>query len=69
MRHSFNLISIKNNLLQDRSGFFGNGSAFSDLYNVSSSGRSQENLQDTTRLRDNNDLDIKRTGMLNCRKS
>ncbi|XP_049818796.1 DNA-binding protein D-ETS-3 isoform X2 [Aethina tumida] len=48
--------------LQDRSGFFGNGSAFSDLYNVSTTGRSQENsVQDSSRLRDNTEADIKRT--------
>ncbi|XP_060520184.1 DNA-binding protein D-ETS-3 isoform X2 [Cylas formicarius] len=44
--------------LQDRSTFFGNTSAFSDLYNVSSTG----NIQDG-RLRDTNDIDIKRTGI------
>ncbi|KAJ8922294.1 hypothetical protein NQ315_004233, partial [Exocentrus adspersus] len=48
--------------LQDRSGFFGNGSAFSDLYNVTTTSRSQDNLQDSSsRLRDNNEIDIKRT--------
>uniref|UniRef100_A0A6P7GXF1 DNA-binding protein D-ETS-3-like n=1 Tax=Diabrotica virgifera virgifera TaxID=50390 RepID=A0A6P7GXF1_DIAVI len=48
--------------LQDRSSFFGNGSAFSDLYNVST-GRSQDNIQDSSsRLRDNNEIDIKRSG-------
>ncbi|KAH1010375.1 hypothetical protein HUJ05_004678 [Dendroctonus ponderosae] len=47
--------------LQDRTTFFGNASAFSDLYNVSSSGRGhQENLQDGSRLRDANEVDIKR---------
>lgn len=49
--------------LQDRTGFFGNGSAFSDLYNVSATGRSQDNLQDSSsRLRENSEIDIKRTG-------
>ncbi|XP_056634765.1 DNA-binding protein D-ETS-3 isoform X1 [Diorhabda carinulata] len=47
--------------LQDRSSFFGNGSAFSDLYNVST-GRSQDNITDSSsRLRDNNEIDIKRS--------
>ncbi|KAL1517818.1 hypothetical protein ABEB36_001539 [Hypothenemus hampei] len=47
--------------LQDRTSFFGNASAFSDLYNVSSTVRShQENLQDNSRLRDANDVDVKR---------
>lgn len=49
------------NWLQDRTTFFGNASAFSDLYNVSSSGRGhQENLQEGSRLRDGNEVDIKR---------
>lgn len=52
-------------MLQDRSSFFGNGSAFSDLYNVST-GRSQDNIQDSSsRLRDNNEIDIKRSGEYN----
>lgn len=52
-------------LFQDRSSFFGNGSAFSDLYNVST-GRSQDSIPDSaSRLRDNNELDIKRTGKQN----
>lgn len=47
----------KNNQLQDRTSFFGNASAFSDLYNVSSTGRNHH--QDNP-LRDNNETDIKR---------
>ncbi|RZB89841.1 DNA-binding protein D-ETS-3, partial [Asbolus verrucosus] len=47
--------------LQDRSGFLGTGSAFSDLYSgVSTTGRSQENLQDNSRIRESNDNDTKR---------
>ncbi|VEN34541.1 unnamed protein product, partial [Callosobruchus maculatus] len=45
--------------LQDRSSFFGSGSAFSELYNVST-GRSQDSIQDSTsRLRDNSEVDVK----------
>ncbi|KAG5900689.1 hypothetical protein JTB14_005952 [Gonioctena quinquepunctata] len=52
--------------LQDRSGFFGNSSAFSDLYNVST-GRSQDNIQDSSsRLRDSSDNDIKRSEPFPC---
>lgn len=47
--------------LQDRSGFLGAGSAFSDLYSgVASSSRPQDTLQDITRTRDDT-TDIKRT--------
>ncbi|KAJ3661220.1 hypothetical protein Zmor_005627 [Zophobas morio] len=47
--------------LQDRSGFLGTGSAFSDLYSgVSTTGRSQENLQDNGRTRESGDNDTKR---------
>ncbi|CAG9763139.1 unnamed protein product [Ceutorhynchus assimilis] len=50
--------------LQDRTSFFGNTSAFSDLYNVSSTARNhhhhQDNVQDGNRLRDSNDVDTKR---------
>ncbi|XP_022906166.1 DNA-binding protein D-ETS-3 isoform X2 [Onthophagus taurus] len=46
--------------LQDRSGFLGAGSAFSDLYTgVSSGSRSQDSLQDSSRLRDT-ETEIKR---------
>ncbi|KAI4471922.1 hypothetical protein MML48_1g12134 [Holotrichia oblita] len=46
--------------LQDRSGFLGAGSAFSDLYSgVSSGGRTQDSLQDSSRLRDT-ESEIKR---------
>lgn len=45
---------------QDRSGFLGAGSAFSDLYSgVSNAGRTSESIQDS-RLRDN-EVDVKRT--------
>ncbi|XP_050315316.1 DNA-binding protein D-ETS-3 isoform X1 [Anthonomus grandis grandis] len=54
--------------LQDRTSFFGNASAFSDLYNASSTGRNhQDNIQDNSRLRDNNEVDVKRG--LNLEKS
>ncbi|KAF5289959.1 hypothetical protein FQR65_LT11706 [Abscondita terminalis] len=46
--------------LQDRSGFLGAGSAFSDLYSGVSTGRTQDSLQDSSRLRDT-DGDIKRS--------
>ncbi|XP_015833023.1 DNA-binding protein D-ETS-3 isoform X1 [Tribolium castaneum] len=46
--------------LQDRSGFLGTGSAFSDLYSGVSTGRSQENLQDNGRIREGSDNDTKR---------
>ncbi|XP_065160608.1 DNA-binding protein D-ETS-3-like isoform X2 [Atheta coriaria] len=49
--------------LQDRSGFLGAGSAFSDLYGgVASTTRAQDSIQDTTnRLRDSDTHDLKRS--------
>lgn len=47
---------------QDRSGFLGAGSAFSDLYSgVSSSTRPQDSLQDVSRNNRDDSSDIKRT--------
>lgn len=47
-------------MFQDRNGFLGAGSAFSDLYSgVSATGRCQDGVQDSNRSRE--DVDVKRS--------